>query len=282
MIKLNKKQLIIGSGIAAIVTIAAIVYEVVIPNQLGDRYLASTAKNATALQATLKEVADSTTRPIFTSTPTTASSDKADIAIIQTKVADANKAIAEFAKTSTSLQNLPLSGYFGSYVKAKAVQADAKAVTIDIKSRMKAYEELLAYLTEQNKIALKYDKVTESLSSVEASVDLDKAIATFRNAAKDVRTGVKEFAKLQAPAELKQIQADNIEISSQMADAFDAFADATENLDIDGITAAARQMDAVSKRGTDLNKRIEAIFAQDSTLIKPVVVLPQLVVQFEQ
>ncbi len=277
MFKTSKKRLFVSGVIALVLVVALGIYEVILPNHYGDDYLKTMSKHVVDLQVTLQSVADGTTRPLYTSSTTDVQANKADIGIIEKGLKRADTALADFESTSSSLRALPLSGFFGSYLRARTIEGRAKSATREIRTRLNKYNAVVSYLDATNKIDLRYIGVSQELSSVEASIDTEKAIATFRHVASELRQYATEYEKTSAPEPLKEAAADNINLSRQLADAFDAFASASEDGNLTALTTAARNIDDAQKQVTDLSKSITEKFAQDAPLMQPVVQLPSLV-----
>ncbi len=279
MFRINRRRLILGGVITLVLAIALVSYEVILPNRYGDGYLAKMSKRSAELQSSLQSVADGTTRQIYTSATSDAQANKADIGIIEKGLAQSDTALANFESTSSSLSSLPLSGFFGSYTHAKTVEDKAKSVAGEIHKRLDTYNILVRYLDATNKIDQKYIGVSQELSSVEASIDADKAIATFRHVAGELRQYAAEYEKVSAPDPLKETASDNINFSRQLADAFDAFANASDAGDLSALTTAAKSIDDVQTKLTDFSKSVTEKFSQDGPVMRPVVQLPSLVSQ---
>lgn len=272
---IGRKAIWFGVGGAVVLT-AAIVYEVVLPNKYGNSYKSEIRAAASTLDASLTKVADGVTRPVFTNPDSTSGSDKNDLVIIKDSLTDAEAKLRSFDEATKKLKKLPLSGFFGSYSKAKDMQRQSKETADQVRQRLGAYKELVVFLDSSNQSMIKFEEQTATLDELETSTDVDKMSKAMKDGAGSLRTLAREMKNHKAPADFKDIRDREVALVEELAAPFEQMGNALATLDGDGIDAAMESIGSVIEKGEAVDKDIRAKIGQDSSYIRGVKELASL------
>lgn len=271
----NKKRLLLIIPIA-LVLLGAFVYEGIVPGLYGKSYLRNVQAASQDLQTSLKKVADSTTRPIFTVTGTSNQSDKNDIVILKDSVQDAEAKLASFNAASEHLNKIPASGYFGNYRKARDKQKQARSVSAEVKKRLDTYKEFVIYLDNSNKAAAKAVKEVEVLNSIATMTDRSEISIGLRDAADALRAAL-DAADYPVPKGFEGAHQKSIALMSTLARQCDDLADAVDRGDQEQINTIYLEIQATGAKTRAAELDFHALIGQDSTLIRGTKELPTLV-----
>lgn len=267
--KIGRKAVFIGSSIALVI-IGAVTYEVILPNHYASVYNKQMQKSTATLHENLGKVADSAVRPVFTNPDSTTESDVNDLKVIKDAEAGADTSLADFTAKNNSLKKLPLSGYFGSYKKAKNEQTQAKATAADISKRLANYKVLIAFMDGVNILGQKEGNQGEALGQVASATSVDDYLKIVNTATTAYHNDAIEIRSLTAPADFSDFKQQLADLIDQMANNLSSFATAVKNSDVSTIMSANAKISDLTDKGDSLTKSAYEKLAANSPLIKPV------------